>query len=297
MTNPRATIDALLSPLRPARKRQTRMQMLLEAAARFGYAARGFVYLSAGVLTLVAALGPTDGAFGAGDTGVWLLDQPFGRLWLMLLGVGLWAFVGWRVLQAVFNVDHASKDMKGIAARAGQAMSGLFYGLLASSVFEVLDEARELASRSAERAESVAENQQKAQQVLALPFGPSLLMLAGAVVLGIGIANLVRAWREDFLSSLDCPKAMCPTAEFLARAGYAARGFAYLPLGGFIILAGTRASASEVTDTAGALAALQAQPGGTWALAATGAGFAAFGAFAFVEARWRIIRPPRKLAP
>ena len=55
------------------------------------------------------------------------------------------------------------------------------------------------------------------------------------------------------------------------------------------------ARAGEVTSTAGALEALEAQPGGAWILGLTAAGLMAFGAFAFVEARWRRIRPPRDL--
>ena len=45
-----------------------------------------------------------------------------------------------------------------------------------------------------------------------------------------------------------------------------------------------------------ALDALEAQPGGSWILGLTAAGLMAFGAFAFVEARWRRIRPPRDLS-
>ena len=60
----------------------------------------------------------------------------------------------------------------------------------------------------------------------------------------------------------------------------------------------------QVSDTglnraglgAAALDALEAQPGGSWILGLTAAGLMAFGAFAFVEARWRRIRPPRDLS-
>ncbi|WP_396595688.1 DUF1206 domain-containing protein [Brevundimonas sp. R86498] len=40
---------------------------------------------------------------------------------------------------------------------------------------------------------------------------------------------------------------------------------------------------------------LETRPGGSWVLAATACGLMAFGAFAFVEARFRRIRPPRDL--
>jgi hypothetical protein len=234
-------------------------------------------------------------AVGTGGAAGWLAEQPFGRVWLVLLGLGLWAFVGWRVLQAVFDADHEGTDLKGWATRAGQAASGLFYGLLAAGVFEYLDEVGEATSQAADQAESIAENQEKAAMILDLPFGGLLLIGAGLVVLGVGIGNIVRAFRDDFDDALACPEAVRRPATALARAGYGARGFAYLPLGVFVVLAGLHARSGEVTTTAAALDALEAQPGGSWILGLTAAGLMAFGAFAFVEARWRRIRPPRDL--
>ena len=268
---------------------------LLEGAARIGYGARGFVYLSAGALTLLAATDRIGEAVGTSGAAGWLAEQPFGKVWLVLLGLGLWAFVGWRVLQAVFDADHEGADLKGWTTRAGQAVSGLFYGVLASGVFEYLDEFAEATDASSAQAESVAENQEKAAALLALPFGEALLIVAGLTVLGVGVGNIVRAFRDDFDDALACPKAFCGTATALARAGYAARGFAYLPLGVFVVLAGLHARSGEVTTTAAALDALEAQPGGSVILGLTAAGLMAFGAFAFVEARWRRIRPPRDL--
>lgn len=279
----------------PATRRIPKLTTLIETAARVGYGARGFVYLSAGALTLLAATDRIGEAVGTGGAAGWLAEQPFGRVWLVLLGLGLWAFVGWRILQAVFDADHEGSDLKGWATRAGQAASGLFYGLLAAGVFEYLDEAGEATSQAAERAESIAENQEKAAWILDLPFGGLLLIAAGLVVLAVGIGNIVRAFRDDFDAALACPRAFCKPATALARAGYGARGFAYLPLGVFVVLAGLHARSGEVTTTAAALDALEAQPGGAWILGLTAAGLMAFGAFAFVEARWRRIRPPRDL--
>jgi hypothetical protein len=62
-------------------------------AARIGYGARGFVYLSIGLLALAAALGVGGDTIGSQGVAPWLAEQPFGRVWLVLLGLGLWAFV------------------------------------------------------------------------------------------------------------------------------------------------------------------------------------------------------------
>jgi hypothetical protein len=265
---------------------------LLEWAARVGYGARGFVYFSVGAVALFAALDVRSDAEGSGGVIGMLADQPFGRLWLVLLGLGLWAFVLWRMLQAVFDADREGRAPKALMLRAGQAASGLFYGALAVTVFEVLDE---IGSRGS--GDDAAENQEKAARLLDLPLGDWLLIAAGLVILGVGVGNIWKGVRADFGEALACSEKMCRRVSPLARAGYIARGAAYLPLAVFVILAGVHARASEVTSFGASLDALEARPGGSWILAITALGLMAFGAFAFVEARFRRIRAPRDLNP
>lgn len=266
------------------------LSTLLEMAARTGYGARGFVYVSIGLITLMAALDLVGDAVGSRGAIQMVAEQPFGRVWLVLLGVGLWAFVLWRVLQSAFDADHEGTAPKALMLRAGQAVSGLFYGLLASGVFELLDE---FPARTA--TEDVAENQQKAATLLALPFGDWLLLGVGLIIVGVGVANVIKGLRADFGEDLSCSAELCHRLTPFARAGYVARGLAYLPLGGFVVLAGLQSSVAEVTSFGQALDSLEARPGGNWVLAATALGLVAFGTFAFVEARFRRIRPPRDL--
>lgn len=273
-------------------RRTPRFSVMVEYAARIGYGARGFVYVSLGVLTLLAALDLGGQAVGTRGAVLWLAAQPFGRLWLVSLGLGLWAFVLWRILQAVFDADREGRTVRALLLRAGQAVSGLFYAVLAAGVFELLDE---VGPRMA--AEDVAENQQKAALLLDLPFGDALLILVGLVVTGVGIGNIVKGLRSDFGDSLSCSERLCRPLTLVARAGYVARGVAYLPLALLVVLAGWHARASEVGSFGSSLDALENQPGGSIMLGATAVGLVAFGAFAFVEARFRRIRPPRDLNP
>ncbi len=265
---------------------------LLEWAARIGYGARGLVYVSIGIVALMAALDMTGDAVGSTGAVALVAEQPFGRLWLILLGLGLWAFVSWRVLQSVFDADREGTSSKALMLRAGQAASAVFYGLLASTVFELLDEFERSAAP-----DDVAENQEKAASLLALPLGHWLLLGVGLIVLGVGVGNIIKGIKADFSEALSCSAEVCKRVSPIARAGYVARGLAYLPLGVFVTLAGWRASTAEVTAFGEALDALERQPGGSWVLGLTALGLIAFGLFAFVEARYRRIRPPHDLTP
>ncbi len=287
-------IVSILSPpkTRHLIRRLPSVDSLLEAAARVGYGARGFVYLSVGLIALMAAMDWMSDAVGTRGAVGWLAEQPFGRVWLVLLGLGLWAFVLWRVLQSVFDADREGTSLKAWGMRAGQAASGLVYGLLAAGVFELLDEVT-----ASPASEDVVENQQKAAALLDMPFGDWLLVGVGLVVAGVAIGNMVRGFRSDFSSALACSADVCRRVVPVARAGYVARGFALLPLALFVIIAGLQASAAEVSSFGAGLDALERQPGGSIILSLTALGLMAFGAFAFVEARYRRIRAPKDLNP
>lgn len=274
----------------PLLRRVPPLHDLLEWAARLGYGARGFVYVSVGVVALMAAWDRVSDPVGSRGAIALLAGRPQDRLWLILLGVGLWAFVLWRVLQAVFDADRQGCGREALLSRGGQALSGLFYGALGASVFEFLDEAP-----ANPNAADMAENQDKAAALLALPFGSLALMAVGLGILAVGLGNVVRGLRSDFGSSLACSDDLSRRVVPIARAGYIARGVALLPLAVFVGLAGLNARAAEVSSFGAGLEALESQPGGSWVLGITALGLIAFGVFALVEARWRRIRPPRDL--
>lgn len=286
-------LTGLAAPLRrrlPVLERTPAPSVWMEWAARLGYGARGFVYLSAGLITLLAAMDLTGQAAGTGDAIGMVARQPLGRVWLIVLGAGLWAFVLWRVLQSVFDADHQGMSRKALAVRAGQGVSGVFYALIASTIFEVLDE-----FEPDPGADDVAENQEKAAMLLSLPYGDLLLIAVGLVVLAVGIGNIVKGLTADFTDELACSPDLCRRVSPIARAGYVARGAAYLPLALFTVLAGAHSQVGEVTSFGDALQALEGLPAGPWVLGATAVGIMAFGAFAMVEARFRRIRPPKHL--
>jgi hypothetical protein len=282
-----------LRRLTPARRRRRETVLnSLELIARIGYGARGFVYLSGGALTLLAIPGLVDGAAGTRGAIGWLALQPLGRAWVLLLGLGLLAVVVWRLLQAVWDADNEGRDRQGISTRVSQGFSGVGYALLAFSAFSLL-----LHTPADPAAADVAAGHREAARMLALPFGNLLLAGIGLCIAGVGIANIVRAWRDDFAAHLSCSVELSRRVVPLARAGYMARGLAWLPLAALIVLAGVRSRASDVTSFDAALDALGRQPGGAVLLAAAAVGFIGFGLFSFIEARFRRIRPPREIVP
>ena len=276
----------------PILRRVPRLQVLIEWAARVGYGARGFVYLSVGLLILLAAMDIIGDAVGTKGALTWLASQTLGRLWALLIGLGLAAFVMWRVLQSVFDADHEGTSWSGLGTRMSQLFSAFSYAALAVAAFGLLAGAPDDPAT-----DGVVRSREVASTVLDLPFGRWLLICGGLAIFAIGVSNIVKAVREDFTEYLACSARLCRRVAPLARVGHVARGLAYLPLAALVVIAGLHARASEVTSFGAALDAVERQPAGPWLLAATALGFVAFGSFSFIEARFRRIRPPRELKP
>lgn len=254
----------------------------LELLARFGYAARGFLYVSMGMIALLTAVdlrrSATDGLGAILETA----DGPLGWLWLCAVGIALAGFAIWRVAQVVLDVDRQGRGLGAVLSRIGQGVSGLVYGALAWSVFEVLDVAEHAREPNAAR--------QQAEEILGWPGGGLVLLAIGLFVLGCGVGNLIQSLIGDFGKRLGCSASARPWFAGFGRAGYAARGVAFLPLGLFIAEAGLDLDPSQARDFGQALGSLELQPFGSWVLALTALGLVGFGLFALIEARYRRIR-------
>ncbi len=257
----------------------------IETLARLGYGARGIVYGLVGGLTLLAAIG------SGGQTGVsrsalqTLLSQPFGRVWLGVIALGLFGFCAWRVLEALTDADRLGSDLKGLGTRAAHLISGVIYAGLALSALNLA-----LGQGGGGGEDQAA--QDWTAWLLSQPFGQWLVGLIGIAITGTGLAFVWKAWRGDVTAYLVLPADKRDWFVSLGRMGFAARGVVFLLIGGFLILAAVHSSSSDVHGLGGALQALEQQPYGWVLLSLTALGLFAFGVFGLIQARYRHIDAP-----
>jgi hypothetical protein len=257
----------------------------LEGLARLGYGARGAVYCLVGGLALLAAFGSGGQTGGSRSALATLLDQPFGRVILGIIALGLFGFAAWRLVEGITDADHRGGSGKALAIRAAHVLSGVTYGGLALTTIAMA------LGRGSGQGEGQAAQDWTAW-LLGKPFGQWLVGLVGLVVVGVGIAFALRAWRGRVTDYLALDANTRRWAVPLGRLGFAARGLVFVLIGGFVVLAALHSNSSEVKGLGGALQSLQSQPYGWALLALTAAGLLAFGIFGLVQARYRRIDAP-----
>ena len=258
----------------------------MERLARFGYATKGAVYMVIGVMATLAAIGmggettDTRGALRK------IEEQHFGKFALGTVAFGLIGYVIWRWLQAIVDTEGKGTRLKGISIRIGYAMSGLVYAGLAFSAAKILIDVGDTDTSSSEKA------QDWTARLMSVPYGPWLVWLAGACVIGFGLYQIYKGIKAKFLKRLKLGQmnmAKKTWAKLSGRVGYIARGIVFCILGVFLVQAARHYNPQEAQGLDGALDALARQAHGRWILAAVAAGLFIYGLYMLVEARYRVI--------
>ena len=275
-----------MSTSRKAQEAKGRAKPWVKWLARFGYAAKGVVYMVVGGLALAAALGQGGSSSpdqrGALQT---ILEQPFGQVLLGLVAVGLFGYALWRFVMAAQDTEGDGSDAKGIVKRTGYAVSGIIYaGLAVAAVGLVLG--------SSGGGSGGGSAQDWTARLMAQPFGRWLVGIVGAVVIAVGLYQFYRAYSAKFREKLLLSR-MSQTEETWAtrvgRLGFAARGVVYAMIGFFLIQAALQSNPSQAGGLGQAFRELSSAPYGPWLLGIVALGFIAYGVFALVLARYRRI--------
>ena len=249
--------------------------------ARFGYAAKGVVYLLLGGIAIRAAGAPGgEDAGGTTQALASLADAGGGRVALALIAIGLMAHVLWRLVQAVLDPEHAEGGAKRWAMRVFYAISAGIYASLAATAWQL---------SSGDRGGQGEGHEIWVAKLLSQPFGALLVMGAGVGVMAYGLHQLHKAARGDVNRRMHAPDGtMQRGLRVLGRVGIAARGLVLMPIGWFVLRAGREYRASEAADTGEVLRMLDNGP----LLAAVGLGLAAYGLHQVGKALFRSIQRP-----
>lgn len=257
----------------------------LARLGKAGYYTKGAVYAVVGILALRAAFGAGGSTEGARGAILEIAEQTFGQILLAITAIGLFAYALWRFVDALLDPESVGSDAKGLVKRTGFAVSGLIYlGLSVWSAWILLGHASTSGGGS---------EQAWTAQLLAQPLGSWLIGGAGAVIVGVGLHQLYRAYTAGFMEHYDVGAmsvAQRRWARRIGRFGISARSVTFMIIGAFLIRAALQFDPSEARGLGGALQSISQQPYGPWLLAVVAAGFIAFGIYCASRARYSRFR-------
>jgi hypothetical protein len=256
----------------------------LEKLARAGHIAKGVLYVTVGVLAVRAAMGvggdTTDNRGALRE----IIQLPFGQVLLVAVAVALFGYALWRVLEGVLDPRHEGTDWKAVIKRIGYVISGLVHAGLGVSAVQL--------ANGTPSASSEQTSKHWTAKLLAASYGPWLVGAVGAIVVGVGLYQLWRAYNGSFKRDLKLGE-MSPAerswTNVAGRFGLAAHGLVFDVMGIFLILAALEHNPNRAHGLGGALAELSTSPLGPWLLATVALGLMAYGIYMFVEARYRRI--------
>jgi hypothetical protein len=252
--------------------------------ARIGLTAKGIVYCLAGALAFMAAfeIGNSSDQ-NASKSGVFqfILEQPFGRILLALVALGLCCYTFWRIIEAVKDTNNKGTDAKGIAVRLRYLFSGLVYGSLAFLAAKLV-----LGSGGGGNGDS---RETLARELLHQPFGQ---WLVGAVALGTmanGIYQLYYGLSGKYKKHVQQARMQHDAEAMLIRTGkigYIARGIVWLLIGYLFLQAALHANAEQAGGTKSAFSFLESTSYGSYMLGAVALGLICYGIFMFMRAKY-----------
>lgn len=247
---------------------------LLRLIARFGYIARGLVYLVVGAIAINAAidLEQAKDVHGAMRT---IVQQQFGVPVLLGVGLGMAAYSVWRFAQSLFDVDSHGFGVRGSGVRLGMLVSALLHLGLGYEAVKIA-----LSIGSSQGTPVRAE----VAYVFALPLG-QWLVAGGAICIGIaGFAQLYKGATAGFRRWFQASDAAMLWIDPIGRFGLCARGLLFVVISVFVAYAAITFVPGKAVGLQGALLWIQALTFGRWLLGACGIGLFAFGVYSVIEA-------------
>jgi hypothetical protein len=252
-----------------------------ELASRAGFVARALIYGIIGALALELAFGA--GGRPANQQGALetVARQPFGKVLLSLVAVGLGGYSLWRLVRA--GIGHGPEGSDSGFDRIAACASGIAYGAMCALAVEILLGAG---------GSSTASPKTAAAGIFGWPGGVWIVGLAGGVMLGVAAYQGYRGVAKKFLEDSKVEEMPPKVKQWVSRVGtigHLARAVVFGLVGIFLIKAAIDYNPNKAVGLDGALAKIVHRSYGPVLLGIVAAGLIAFALYSLSDARYRRI--------
>ena len=250
----------------------------VQTLARAGFAASGLVHILIGVIAVSLAMG-RGGGESADQSGALaqLAAAPGGVFLLWAATAGLAALGLWHLLSAFLDRSSGSgKDRAKHVVKNGA--KGVVYLAIAATAGTVA---------AGGSASSSGSTRSLTADLLATPGGVVLVVAIGLVLIGIAGYLVFKGVTRRFEEDLRMPAGTAGTAvRVLGTVGYVARGIALAGVGVLFLVGAVTNDPEKSSGLDGALKSFLDLPAGVVILIVIGAGWIAYGVYAFFRARY-----------
>ncbi|WP_115319955.1 DUF1206 domain-containing protein [Mycolicibacterium aichiense] len=251
-----------------------------ELAARAGYSISGVLHLVIAYIIVHLAFGAAGNADQSGAMAT-LAAQPGGAVALWLAAAGLVALALWRVAEAILG-SHPTEPGREHDG-ASDAFDRIKSGALAVVYVGIGLAAVRFAGGGGQS--SREQNTGLTARLLQTGWGTGILLIAAVVIICIGGYHVYKGISTKFEEDLTVTGGG-PLITPLGIAGYTAKGVALGGAGVLLVVATVTADPAKGAGLDAAVKSLGQAPFGKVLLIAAAVGFAAYGAYCFVMARF-----------
>lgn len=247
--------------------------------ARFGYMAKGFVYVVIGILAFMAAIGVGGKTTDTKGMLISLGSVPFGNLLLWITGIGLIFYIVWVFIKAIKDPKNKGKDVNGLTTRAAYIMSGIIYSGIALNALQI---AMQAGSGSGNTKQTVS------AKLLSQPFGQWLVGIIGLVIIGYGLNELYSGATKKFMNKFilgEMDDHEWKIAKNSGRMGLISRGIVLSIIGFFFIQTALTSDPEQTKGLDGALSEIAQKPFGQWLLGIVALGLLLYGVYQITRGR------------
>lgn len=246
---------------------------------RFGLISKGIVYCLLGILTVMTAVGLRGDNAGKEEAFKMIYDQPFGKILLALLSLGLFGYVTLRLFQCFKDIDKKGNDFKGIMARAGYGISALIYMTLGIYAVKLL--------MNGSSGKGGGSQEFVVSKILNWPAGQWIIGIVAVIIIINGIRQIYKGVSGKFMKDIKLVQSNFKKSfKNTGIIGYTSRGIMLGIIGYLLLHAASTSNPKEAKGTEYAFDFLEHEFG-SMLMGVVAFGFIAYGVFMFVKARYQ----------